>query len=533
LNAPNPENAETNRNELTKPRMRRYVQTLASSYLALAAAAVYTAVSVPLALHFLSRSEFGLWALMVQIGGYLALIDMGMSSSVARFLIDHKDYPEQGEYGSVLQTGQMVLLVQGSIVTVAGYLASPLLARLLDIPLELQHKFVVLMRWQSALLGATMATETLMHLLYSHQRYDVVNCAQPLSFMVMTGVLWMALRLGSGVYSVLWANAAGLLLVRVVVIAACSKLRLLPPSGAWGRPSWARFRELFGFGKDMFLIALGGQLMSASQIIVISRTLGLEKVAIWSVGTKVFMLIWQLARRILDFSAPALAEMVARREYTRLRERFWALSTLTTSVGGLAAVLVAVCNAPFVTVWTHARITWEPSYDVLLGVWLVVLSVQHGHVSLVGVTKEIRLMRWIYLVEGIVFVALAFLISRWTGLSGIIGCSILCTTSITGAYAVWRTSRYFSLPLAEPGWEWLKPLGRTLLRLVPFAIGIWWLTEPLADWQQLIIRCVLLTPLGVFLLLRYGVAIQLQRELVQRLPKAYTPWLRIALGNPD
>lgn len=530
MNAPNSENAGTKQ---TPTRMHRYVRTLASSYVALAAAVVYTAVSVPLALNFLSRSEFGLWALMVQIGGYLALIDIGMSDSVARFLIDHKDNPQTGEYGSVLQTGQMVLLVQASIVALVGYLSSPLLAQLLDIPPELQHSFVVLMRWQSALLGITMATQVLVHLLYSHQRYDVVNNAQPFSYILMIGVLWLALRFGTGVYSVIWANAAGLLLVRVVVLAACLKLRFFPPSGAWGSPSWARFKELFGFGKDMFLIALGSQLMSASQTIVISRTLGLEKVAIWSVGTKAFTLIWQLSRRILDFSGPALAEMVTRKEHDRLRGRFRVLLILASSVGGFAAVLVAVCNAPFVAVWTHGRIPWETGYDVLLGVWLVVLSVQHGHVSLVGATKEIRFMRWIYLVEGTVFVALAFLIARRTGLPGIIACSILCTVSITGAYSVWRSSRYFSVPVAEPAWEWLKPLGRTLLRLVPLAIGIWWLTEPLADWLQVVVRGVVLTPLGSILVLRYGVARELQREFVHRLPKAFTPWLRIVVGNLD
>ena len=52
-----------------KSRMRRFVQSLLSSYLALGAAAVYTMISVPLALHFLSRQEFGLWALLAQIAG--------------------------------------------------------------------------------------------------------------------------------------------------------------------------------------------------------------------------------------------------------------------------------------------------------------------------------------------------------------------------------------------------------------------------------------------------------------------------------
>jgi len=43
-------------------RMRRFVRMLASGYMSLAAAAVYTLVSVPLALRFLDLPEFGLWA---------------------------------------------------------------------------------------------------------------------------------------------------------------------------------------------------------------------------------------------------------------------------------------------------------------------------------------------------------------------------------------------------------------------------------------------------------------------------------------
>ena len=517
----------------TKSRMRRFVQTLLSSYLALAAAAVYTFISVPLALHFLTRPEFGLWALMVQIGGYLTLIDLGMSSSVARFLIDHKDEPERGEYGSVLKTGQLVLLTQGAIVAVAGFVASPYLASLLDIPAELEHSFVVLMRWQSLILGATLASETLVHLLYSHQRLDVVNFTQPLGFLVMTVVLWISLRSGTGVYSVVLANAASWLLGRSVMLVACLRLRLFPPPGAWGKPRWSRFKELFGFGKDMFLIALGGQLISASQTIVISRTLGLESVAIWSVGTKVFTLIWQLSRRILDFAVPALSEMVARHEYDRLRERFRGVTIMTMSIGGLAAVLVAACNAPFVSVWTHGRIAWHAGYDVLLGLWLIVLSIQHCHISLAGVTKEIRFMRWIFIVEGAVFVVSAFLIARWAGLAGIIVCSIICSASITGAYGVWRSSRYFSVPVREPGWRWFRSLRGMLLWLVPLAIGIGWVTKPLIDWQQVVLRGGLLTVLGGLLFLRFGLTRELQEEFVRRLPASLAALARRFTGVAD
>jgi O-antigen/teichoic acid export membrane protein len=506
--------------------MRRFLQTLISSYLALASATVYTIVSVPLALHYLSRAEFGLWALMSQIGGYLLLVDVGMSASTARFLIEHKDHPERGEYGSVLLTGQLVLFVQGLIIVVVGCLLSPLLATMLDIPPELRHSFVVLMCWQSAILGATMATKTLNHLLFAHQRLDVVNYSQPLGFAVMTVALWVALRNGTSVFSVVWANAAGWLISTVVQALACMKLGFFPARGAWGRVNLARFKELFGFGKDMFLIALGEQLISASQTILISRGLGLEMVAAWTVGTKLFAMVWLVTRRIADFSVPPVAEMFVRKEYTQLRERFRAVTIVSASIGSLAAMLVVACNSPFVTIWTHGKITWTVGKDVLLGAWLIVLSVRHWHVGLVGVTRDIRFMRFIFLIEGVVFVVLASLAERWWGLAGVIFSSITCTMGISGAYGVWRSSEYFGIPCSEVVWGWLRPTWRGLLALVLLTLVVYVPTEPLTEWARVLVRAVLLCSLGTCLLLRYGLPIELKRELAHRVPEAAATWVR-------
>ncbi|HVM62076.1 MAG TPA: lipopolysaccharide biosynthesis protein [Verrucomicrobiae bacterium] len=513
-------------------RMRRFLQTLVSSYLSLIASSVYTMVSVPLALHYLSRAEFGLWALMSQVGGYLMLVDLGMTSSTARFLIDHKDTPGDGEYGSVLQTGQLVLCVQGLIVVAAGGLLSPLLAQLLGIPPALRHSFIVLVWCQSALLAATMATKTLNLLLFAHQRLDVVNYAQPLGFAVMTVVLWVALRWGAAVYSVMWANAAGWLVGNVVLVVACLKLRLFPPHGAWGCVSLARFKQLFGFGRDMFLIALGEQLISASQTILISRGLGLEMVAVWSVGTKTFAMAWLVTRRVLDMSVPPLAEMQVRKESTQLRERFKAITVVSTLIGSLGAALLAACNTPFVTVWTHGQITWSTGKDVLLGAWLIVLAQRHCHANLVGVSKDVRFMRFIFLVEGLVFVVLGSLAERWAGLAGLIGTSVACTIGISGLYGVRRSSGYFGVPLSVVAWDWLKPVRRALLALAPLTAAVCWLSEPLTDWARVLVRGILLGGVGACVLLRYGLPPELKQELARRLPRGVGLWVcRVAGGT--
>src|ERR1700682_1416227 len=97
-------------------RLRRFFQAVASGYALLIANALYVLGSIPLALHFLERREFGLWALAMQLTGYLQLVDVGMSASISRHLIDYKDQRMQGDYGGMIQTGALVLVVQGLCV---------------------------------------------------------------------------------------------------------------------------------------------------------------------------------------------------------------------------------------------------------------------------------------------------------------------------------------------------------------------------------------------------------------------------------
>src|SRR5438045_1509867 len=118
-------------------RFRNAARSLTSGYAAMGANALYTLASVPLALHYLSKEEFGLWALVTQVGGYLLLIDFGISGASTRILIDHKDKKVEGGYGSVIKTGALVLLVQGACIALGGVLLGFFLPGILDVPKHL------------------------------------------------------------------------------------------------------------------------------------------------------------------------------------------------------------------------------------------------------------------------------------------------------------------------------------------------------------------------------------------------------------
>jgi len=287
---------------------------------------------------------------------------------------------------------------------------------------------------------------------------------------------------------------------------------------------------LFNYGKDIFLIAVGTQLILASQTLVITNRLGLEAAAIWYAGTRVLNLLNLALWRVCDSAGPGLSEMIARGEQALLRDRYRTIVVVTASISAFAAVSYALCNSSFVWIWTsfskQARVTWPPFNDVLLGVWMIVSAILHCHNSLISLTKEIHFMRYIYFIEGLVFVSLAWLTARAGGLEAVIACSIFCSLSFSGAYGLWRVVRYFHLSVREVAIQWHIPMLKVMAVYVPFALIVWWLSIRLDAFVRLAIAAALAAVFGCYVFLRFGLPRDFQRELLQRAPRQVNPLLR-------
>jgi len=630
-------------------RFKRFAHSLASGYVLLGANMLYTFASVPLALKYLSFAEYGLWTLATKIGVFIALVDFGLSASVARILIDHKDDRRSGGYGGMVKTGFLVGAAQGALVLSCGALLACFIGPLLHVDTSLQPTLKWLMIGQCSVLAVSFATRTFGHLLAAHQRYDITNYAQALLFGVTFGVTWFGFAHGQGVFSILWAYALTAATLILVNWAGCVRLKLLPRPGEWGRLTWEQFKGVFAFGSDIFLFALGAQLITASQTVLLTRFIGLEAVAVWGVFTRVFEVLQQIVYRIFDYSSSALAEMIVRGEKSLLAVRFRQIVILSASLSVAAGTIFALCNHAFVTLWTSGRFNkpilcaadikeprllaerlqapgaspaqffwqqfpptareqivnlaahqetidqlktnlaveldrvltsgwfsnptsfagvarsketqppppdpadklgcewfnrhlledafpreiadsrkahWSPWNDLLLALWLVICASLHAHTGLVGQIKTFRFMRYLFFLEGLVFVGLTACFHRFGGITGMLCVSVVCSLAFSFSYGLWRTREYFNLTGAELA-AWHRAPLRLALWLVPVAAAVNWLTSALPPVLQLMLNGGLVSAWAVVALLRYGLEEALQQELLRRMPK----WAKGMLGQ--
>jgi len=449
-------------------RLRQFTRGVSSSWLAIFATVVYSLLSVPIALRYLSVDEFGLFVLLLQVAAYFTLIEVGMSAATARILVDYKDDPNDGRYGSVIITGFCVFATQALVILTVGIVTAPWIVAVIGVPDALAEIAAVLLRWLAVTSALTMAFRMYGSVLYANKRLDLIHAFMGANILFALVVLAIILASGGGLERLVWLFVAQTIVAIVLPFFACYKLGLLPKEGCWGRPSIGKFRELFSFGKDIFLVNLGNQVLEASQLIIVTRTMGLTAAAIWSVSTKLFALVYQLITKIEGTAIVFFAEMMVRGEKDKLSTRFRQIYQMTAAVAVVALAVAVGINGAFVSAWAKPSLAWSVYLSSLLAAFVFINTLARCGGDFIIHTKKIAALRYIYFAEAASFVVLALWLSARFGFYGVLGASLLCLIIFRGTYITWRMARYFDQPMKVFWWMWIRrPLVAALL-LIPF-----------------------------------------------------------------
>jgi len=451
-------------------RLRQFTRGVSSSWLATLATVAYSLLSVPIALRYLSVDEFGLFVLLIQVTGYFTLIEIGMSAATARILVDHKDDPNTGSYGSVILTGLCFFVAQAVVILAVGVVAAPWIIMVIGVPVAFTEIGTLLLRWLAITSAVSFVFRIYGSVLYANKRLDLIHAFMGVNMLVSIALLALILAAGGGLASLVWLFLAQTALSIFLPLFACYKLALLPQKGQWGRPTLQRLRELFDFGKDIFLINVGNQVLEASQLIIVTRTMGLTAAAAWSVSTKLFGLVYQLITKIEGTAIVFFAEMIVRGEAGKLAGRFRQIYQITAGICVVALAVVVSINCFFVSAWASPSLAWPLSLSALIALVVFLNALTKCNGDLIIHSKAIYTFRYVYFLEAAMFVALALLLASSFGFYGIVASSLFCVVLFRGTYTSWRMARYFEQPIRVFCWTWIqRPLAAAAL-LVPFVV---------------------------------------------------------------
>lgn len=436
-------------------RLSRFTSGVSASYVGVAANIVYSLAIVPIGLRYLGPDPFGLWMLLTQITGYLTLIELGVFGSATRILIDHKDRKDGADYAEVATTATAVLVVQGILMAAVCWILAPFAVQAFNIPPALRDLAVFLLVFAGVNAGLSTWFKIFSAILYANQRIDLVVLFQAIGPLLSLFIVWSLLAGGYGLAALPWGYLPVICLHSFVSWFACRRLGLLPPRIRLSDVRLSKFRELFKLGADFFLVNVGTQLLEASQLMIVSRTMGLTAAAIWSVSTKLFTLLFQLIARVENTAVVFFSEMIVRGEKEKLLSGFRQIYQFT---GGLAVcgMLAAVAVNPFfVAAWAGEDVLWPSINNWLIALLLVLNLLLRCHTDFAMHTKNVGLFRFLFFFESVAFVAAALWVAPQFGFAGILSAAVVCALLFRSVYAISRTATYFGMSFSSVACHWV------------------------------------------------------------------------------
>lgn len=311
-----------------------------------------TLVFTPLLLHGMGPSHFGLWMLGISYLGLLGVFDLGVGTTVAKYIAQ---YHEQGDLDRLSATATMGLLVYlaiGMLLTVPTYLLASRAASLFlndDIPRDV---IAGVMRLAAFGFIPLLLKNAGLAVPIGLQRFKI-----PMTVAVLQSVLTLSLafavtlqggsvtRVVVSSLIVLWMMAVVSVLIGYLMLHALGARVLFSPTQARLMLKFTAFTSVSGLGSLLF---------TTVDRIAVGIVLGVSAVAYYVVAVGIATNLLTIAGVLTQPLMPAASSWSSSGQWERLRQ-YLARSTLAIAILEVAlAFALLLVSRPFMDVWLGA-----------------------------------------------------------------------------------------------------------------------------------------------------------------------------------
>lgn len=275
-----------------------------------AAPFVLALVAVPILVHHLGASRFGVLTLAWLTVGYFGLFDFGLARATTKFVADAVGAGERDQISAIAWISVLLMAVFGGLgAIVLGLVSRWLVYRVLDVPVLLRPETLRAFYLLAFSLPIVISANAFSGVLAGFQRFDLINAVGVGSgFFSYLGPL-LVLPFS---HSILWITAV-LLVGRsaswITSLILC--LRTLPDLRRRPEMSSKLVRRLFHFGGWITVSNVAGPLMIYFDRFLIGSMLSVGAVSYYSVPYNVVTKISIVSVAVVGVLFPAFASVVS------------------------------------------------------------------------------------------------------------------------------------------------------------------------------------------------------------------------------
>jgi O-antigen/teichoic acid export membrane protein len=384
----------------------------------------------PYILHHLGDSAFGLWVLIFSITGYYGLFDLGIRSSIIRFVAKYSANGDSVEMDRLISTALLTYSCIGFVAILVTWTGSFYLGAIAKI----EPDFLPTARWLFLIVGSAVALAFPLGVfggvLEGLQRFYLLNFTSIGATLVRAVAIVVALRHGRGLLTVA-VITVGMPLFSGLVNAA-GVLRILPLRLRINSFSRDSIRSIATYSSSTFVIIVASRLRFKTDALIIGKFLSAAAITYFTIGSRLVDYAGEVVSGLAQVFVPMSSKSDATGDLAGLRKIYVAGNRACAFIIFPMAVILIILGKSVIEAWVGLRYV-SVSYPILLMLVIpstLMLAQSASNRVLFGMAKH-RTLAMVTLLEGGANVFLSiFLVKRFGILGDAAGTAIplLCTT---------------------------------------------------------------------------------------------------------
>ena len=395
----------------------KIIKNVGSSWIALGTNVLVGIFIFPFILHHLGDSATGVWGLIFAITGYYGLFDLGIRSSIVRYVSKATATGDLQYASRILSTSLFTYTCIGGF----SFLITIALSRYMQTFFRVSAEFDSSARLLLLIVGTAVSLGFPLGVsggvLEGLQEFSVLNWTSIISTLVRAALTVVVLQHGYGLLTVALVTVS--LPLFTSVIRSIIAMRMLPAPLGFRYVDRKTFRDIAQYSGTTMLMIVSARLRFKSDSVIIGTFLSSAAITYFNIGARIVDYAGEVVESLAQIFVPMSSHSDALGDVDRLRKIFVAGNRFCAFIIFPICAILIILGKSVIEAWVGKAYVAK-SYPVLLilllSTTLMLAQAASGRV-LMGMSKH-RTWAIVALLEGVVNIALSIALVRPYGIVG-------------------------------------------------------------------------------------------------------------------
>ncbi len=339
--------------------MRKYekkqiLKNVGSSWSALAVNVLVGIFLSPFILHRLGDTAFGVWVLIFSVTGYYGLFDLGIRSSIIRYVSKYTATGENGKLACFVNTSLFTYTIIGAVSMALTTVLSSYLGGLFRIPPEMHNQAHILLLLVGASVSLGFPLGVFGGMLEGLQRFYILNWTSIGSSLLRAALIVHFLNRGYGLITVALITV-GLPLLSSI-LRAIIVFRFCPVPLGLRYVDKESFRNMATYGGTTFLVIVAGRLRFRTDELVLGRMMSAVAITYFSIGARIVDYAQEFVSSLAQIFVPMASQSEAKNDLDRLRKVYIAGNRVCALLILPITVILILLGKHVIRIWVGAAL---------------------------------------------------------------------------------------------------------------------------------------------------------------------------------